>query len=512
MRRERFHASDASPADATVRQVRGGTLLLLGRILAAAGNLLVHLIIVRHLAIRDYGAFAFALAAVALGSNFAVLGLNKTVPRFVAIYEHGRDWQRVAGVLALWIGTVAVVSSAIAAAYVFLGGTISSTFLSDERYVGLLSVMVVLIPLYALDSVFLGIFATFANPRAIFLRRHVLAPGLLIAVAVLTLVVDGDVYFVAAGFVVAGAVGLAVSGAAVWRLLRGHGYQVSGLSRQHMPIRELLMFNFPLLSSELVYTLHSSLIVVGLGLVAGPAQVAAFRAIVPLAKMNELIYDSFTMLYTPIAARLFARHDLPGLRYLYWRTATWVIVLTFPIFLATFGLAEPVTRLLLGEAYRGSASILAISAAGYYFSSAVGYNGPTLRVLGRVRYLATTDLLVVAISAPAAFLLMVWLGAAGAGLSLCGILVLQNVLYQVGLRRALDVSLNRQTVMLFAMAYATGLILFAAQQMLSLPGPVAIGLGAGLAVLFMMANHRSLDLASVFPEAKTVPVLRWLFR
>jgi O-antigen/teichoic acid export membrane protein len=483
-----------------------------GRILAAAGNLLVHLIIVRHLAIPDYGAFAFALAAVALGSNFAVLGLNKTVPRFVAIYEHSRDARRVAGVLALWIGTVAGVSSAIAAGYFLLSGLISSIFLPEARYAGLLSVMVVLIPLYALDSVFLGILATFANPRAIFLRRHVLGPGLLIAVALLTLVANGDVFFVAVGFAIAGALGLAASGTAVWRLLRGHGYEVSGLSRHHFPLRELLSFNFPLLSSELVYTLHNSLIVVGLGLVAGPTQVALFRAIVPLAKMNELIYDSFTMLYTPIAARLFARNDLSGLRYLYWRTATWVIVLTFPIFLATFGLAEPVTSLLLGDAYRGSASILAISAAGYYFSSAVGYNGPTLRVLGRVRYLATSDLLVVAVSAPGAYLLMLWFGAVGAGLSLCGILLLQNVLYQVGLRRALDVSLNRHTALLFATAYGTALSLFTAQQALSLLGPVAIGLGAGLAVLFLVANHRSLDLASIFPEAKTVPVLRWLLR
>jgi hypothetical protein len=72
------------------------------------------------------------------------------------------------------------------------------------------------------------------------------------------------------------------------------------------------------------------------------------------------------------AARLFARNDRAGIARLYWQTAAWVAVLSFPILVLTTSLAPTVTGLLFGAKYRDSWVYLALVSFGYYFSAALG--------------------------------------------------------------------------------------------------------------------------------------------
>jgi len=73
------------------------------------------------------------------------------------------------------------------------------------------------------------------------------------------------------------------------------------------------------------------------------AEVAFYRAALPIAELNNIGFASFTLLYTPLAARLFAKLDYRGISGLYWQTAAWMSVLSFPVFAVTFSLAKPVT-------------------------------------------------------------------------------------------------------------------------------------------------------------------------
>ena len=106
--------------------------------------------------------------------------------------------------------------------------------------------------------------------------------------------------------------------------------------------------------------------------------------------------------FTPLAARMFARHDREGINQLYWQTAIWIAVLSFPLFALTFSLADPLTVTLFGERYEGSAVYLSLLALGYYFNAALGFNGLTLKVYGRLRYIVTINILAALSSAAAA--------------------------------------------------------------------------------------------------------------
>src|SRR5262245_24928737 len=73
----------------TTKYIRDSSLLLVGRLLAMAAGLAVQVLTVRYLSKSDYGAFAYALSVVSLGTTVVLIGLDKTITRFVSIYhEH----------------------------------------------------------------------------------------------------------------------------------------------------------------------------------------------------------------------------------------------------------------------------------------------------------------------------------------------------------------------------------------------------------------------------------------
>src|SRR5690606_38946872 len=125
----------------------------------------------------------------------------------------------------------------------------------------------------------------------------------------------------------------------------------------------------------------------------GTVDVASLRAVQPLAKLNQIVLASFGLLFTPAAARMFAKKDTEGINNLYWQNAAWIAVASFPIFVATFSLARPITILLFEERYADSAVILALLSFGYYFNAALGQNGLTLKVFGKVRYVMVINII-----------------------------------------------------------------------------------------------------------------------
>ena len=63
--------------------------------------------------------------------------------------------------------------------------------------------------------------------------------------------------------------------------------------------------------------------------------VAVFAAALPLAMLNQTVMRNFSLLFTSSASKLFAKGDFEGINDLYWQTAVWLAILTFPIFALT---------------------------------------------------------------------------------------------------------------------------------------------------------------------------------
>jgi O-antigen/teichoic acid export membrane protein len=497
--------------DATARsiagQIRGSNLLLAGRVVSLALGLVTQIAIVRYLSQTSFGAFAYALSVVAVGQTIATFGLDRAIGRFVPIYHERGDYSRLFGTIATVAGTIVVLGAAVVAGVAVLQAALPSV-LSEPEVGSLLLILVALAPLQALDTVLVGLFAVLARPRSIFVRTYLLAPGLRLVVVLAAVLAGGGVLFLAAGYVAAAAAGSAIYAVVLYRLLRSDGllerFRLDGI---RFPAREVFALTVPLLTTDLVVVLISATDMVLLGYFKGAADVASFAVVKPIAELNHLALLSFTLLFVPLAARLFARDDRAGINDLYWRTAAWVAAISFPVFAVTFLFAEPLVGLLYGSRYEESALFLAVLAAGFYVQASLGLNGTTLMVFGRIRYIVGLNALTILLNLALNLTLIPIYGALGAAIGTSVTLAIHNLLKQLALARATSVQFfSRRYAKLYA-AIGAGAAVLVAANALDAPFGVRLAVVLGVCVVCFAVARRLLDLAETFPELRRIPFL-----
>lgn len=496
---------------AAKKHLRGSTLLLVGRLISMAANFAIQILIVRYLSKNDYGAFAYGLSLVSLGTQFVLLGLDKTITRFIPIYQEQQSFNKVFGTILLMAGTIASLALSLIFSLLILKDWLGQTLVKDPLALNLLIIVIALVPVRAFDQLFLGLFTVFSNPRAIFFRKYLMGPGLQLAVVISLVLVQSDVFFLATGYVIAGVVGIIFYLILLLQTFHRQGlFQHFALRKIQMPVREIFGFSLPLMMSSSVHIVRGAVVIFLLEHFHPTSEVANFRAVLPVGELNMLVYQSFTALFMPSAARMFARKEWSGINDLYWQTAIWIAVISFPILMLTFSLAQPLTILLFGERYADSAIILALLSLGYYFNAALGFNNYTLRVFGKVRYLFTVDLIVTVATVVVYWVVIPRYGALGAGMVTCGMLIAQNLFYQLGLKLQTDVSLFQWRylrVYLTIILGAAGVVLL--QLFLQPPVYVDFGIAALISLLILRINHQALNVRETFPEILRFPLVHW---
>lgn len=492
--------------------IRGSTLLLGGLVFSAGVDFIAQVVLVRYLSKADFGAWSYALAVVALLSMVAQLEMGNTLARFLPIYSERRQLGRARGAIALALLIVTGFGIALAIALVVAIAILALRPIDDPVALRLLILTAILVPVVALDSLFTGLFAAFGATRTIFLRHSVLGPGLRLAVVLTLIALGADVDFLAIAYGAVSMAGLALYGASLRRVLRQNTYPAGeAVHPRELPARELLRFAAPLLTSTVVWVLMDSSDALLIGFFLDAEAVANYRIVAPLARMNLFAFWAFTMLFTPSAARAFARSDTAELRQLYWQTALWMTVLSFPIFILTSSFASVVVPSAYGLDYAGSAPILALLSIGFFFNTALGFNGLTVRVHHRLRYLVAVDLSMALLNILVNLALIPRFGPIGAAAGTAGTVILHTLLKHVGLWRFTGVTIfPRALVPIYAGLVGLAAALYVINAVFSVSLPLAVVL-SGLAALAAAAMARGrLQVDLLFPELAGIPLLRRL--
>ena len=505
-------ASAESINQTTKKHLRGSTLLLAGRIIAMVANFAVQVLIVRYLSKSDYGAFAYAISLVSFGSSLVVIGFDKAITRFLPIYQEKGEYTKLFGAITIMVTTILLLGVFLVFIVFGLRGWIAGSFFNDQLAFKLLLLLIVLSPIGALDSLLVGMLAVFVSPRAIFFRRHVLEPGLKLLVILLLILFRSNVYFLSIGYVAAGVLGVTLyTGILIQHIRKQEYWKLINIQTIKFPIKEVFGFSLPLLTTNIVFLLRSQLVIVLLGYFQSTLDVASFRAVQPVANVNTLVIQSFALLFMPTMARMFAKGDHKGIDDLYWQSAIWITVISFPIFLVTFALAQPLTLLLFGERYAQSGSIMALLAFGYYFNAALGYNADTLRVYGKLRYVVAIDFLAMLASLGLSLILIPRYGAEGAAMVTCGTLVLYNILNHLGLKFATKINLfqwhNVRVYVSITLA-TLGLVVF--QRLISPSIYIGIVIAVLISLIVLFINRSVLKIEQTFPELLRFKLVRLL--
>ena len=358
-----------------------------------------------------------------------------------------------------------------------------------------------------------GMLAVFSKPSSIFFRRHVLGPSLRLSVVLLLIYSRSDVFFLSIGYIAAAAIGVTIYSGILIRDLRNQElWKHVSLQAIRFPVKEIFGFSAPLLTSNFAYMIRTQLVIVLLEYFRSTLDVAAYRAVQPVADLNTTVIQSFGLLFMPAMARMFAKKERNEIDDLYWQSAAWIAVISFPIFLLTFSLAEPLTVLLFGERYAQSGGIMAVLAFGYYFNAALGFNADTLRIYGRLRYTVIVDFVAMLLGLGLNALLIPRYGAMGAALGTCGTLVIYNILNHLGLKFATTIDLFQWRYLRVYLSIILGTLVLAILQSLLDP-PIYIGgmLAGFISLIVLVINRRVLNIRQTFPELLRFRLVRFLF-
>ena len=493
------------PSSVDTSHVRGSTLLLVGRVLSIGINIVSQALIARHLSQADFGAFALAFSIATVGQVFITLGLHRGATQFFSRYEEANDHRRLVGTILLNTIVIVLLGAVLVLGVALAQGALTSSGMLDPTATGLLLILVTLAPIDALDDMLIALFAVFGSPRSIFLRRYLIGPLLRLIVAAVLVLADGNATALAIGYLLATLLGLAAYGAIFARILARRGvFATLRAAPPILPVREVLTFSVPLLTNDGVWLLINTLPLVVLSASRGLEEVAAFQVIRPAAALNQIVSNAFYVLYLPAASRIAARRDAKASGELFWRTAIWVTVMSFPIFAGTFALGRPISGLLFGDRYEPSGVYLSILAVGYAINSALGFSGVTLAANGHGRTVAVVNAAAAVIGVVMALILIPLAGALGAAVSAALTLIIQSLMLQVTMRRQVGIELlDREAIRVFSIVGIAALVLVAIQAATPFGWWTVVAAAvASLAVLVLCRDALRID--TLFPEIGAV--------
>lgn len=153
--------------DATKKQIRGSSLLLVGKLLSMGINFAAQVIIVRYLSKTDYGAWAYALSVVSFCQNIAIFGLDRGITRFIPIYHEKNDYNKLFGTLVLVFGSILLACGLVIAAFYAAPEQVARLVNDKDQPIALLFVMILLLPTESMDALLTGLFASFTDRKSV---------------------------------------------------------------------------------------------------------------------------------------------------------------------------------------------------------------------------------------------------------------------------------------------------------------------------------------------------------
>jgi O-antigen/teichoic acid export membrane protein len=499
-----------SDQEHAVRQVRGSSVLLIGRVISLCVNLLLQLLLVRYFTKEVFGAFAFAWATVEFGVFLVTIGLNKSLARYIPEYQEAGDRPRMRRMVLATMGVIFGTGClAVAATYVAGGWMLEQGWL-DPLSLRLLQILILLVPLDAVGFLFQDLFVAFEDITAVFVRRYVVAPGLRLAGVISVMVLGGDAEWMAVGYVAGGAIGLLLY---LWLFRKLWRTKMQGNSTTDQPTQGfavLLRYGVAVLFSQLGTVFRMTAVIYLLKIMCDSSEVGDYRAVLPFARLNLMVVDSFTLAFVPAATRLLMRREEHLIGRLVDTCVTWVTVLSFPIFLASFAFSTSLSTYALGANYADTWPIMSVLAVGFLAESMLGFAPFVLRAHAKLRPVLYADWAALLVNIVLALVLTPKWGALGAATSVAASSVVAAAAVMMAARRVNPTACRWLTI---ARLFGATAAIAGAVALLMWTWPIPLAAQALIAIvavlIFLQCFRQRLVVDDVFPELRKYPFVSW---
>ena len=446
---------------------KGGGISFVGRVFEYAMRFVFGILIARVIGVELYGHYTLGITVAMIASNFAMLGLQVGLVRFLPSAIREKDEPAMWGILQVCIGFPVLFSLVLAVCLFLLAEPLANLVFHDLRLVPALRIVSLLIPLDTLAFMAYVITISFKQPKCSVIANNIIAP-----LAQLVL---------AAGFLAAG---LSTNGVLVAQVIASVAavlvllYFVNALvplKRLIEPSRrntwQLMKYSFPAYLGWIVNTIRTSLSTMVLGIVGLPAGVGVFTAASRFGLIGSMFYLSVGNISTPIIADLHSRGKTAQIKAYYQTTTRWLVMFNLPIFLTSVLFAQPLLWIFGDDFTTGTTSMM-ILACGTLVYTCTGLGANILDMTDHPKVNTANSVIMVLVTIGLNLLLIPRFGVIGAATATALSTAVVNLICMVEVWYLLHMlPYNRSFIKPILSSLAAGILTFLFLQFLT-PSPL----------------------------------------
>ena len=418
---------DSKPA-ATFEQnilltAKGGGIIFVGKLFSFASRLGITLVLTRFLGPEQYGLYNIALSAATIASSLALVGLDNTLVRYVALYASRRDEQRIWGSLQIALGISTVLSAVLSAILFALAHVLAVEVFHNPALAPVLQLISFFVPFLSLSNVLAGATRGFKHMEHTVIAQNLAQPFtrvvLLLVFALIGLnIMEAVVIFGVADFV--------ASLILIYFLNKQFSLRRS-LSTARRETREVMSYSIPIWLSDMITTFRSSVQTLLLGSLNTVFTVGVFSVAHQLNLLADLVQTSVTTAVRPIIVEVHDRNNRDQLGRLYQTISKWMFSFNLPVFLIVVLFPAPILS-IFGKGFAEGATTLTILAWASLVDAGTGMCGAILDMTGYTRLKLVNSIMRLALIICVSLLLIPNLGMVGAALAALAGETIVNVL------------------------------------------------------------------------------------
>lgn len=466
-------------ANSSYRALFGGSgIIFLGAAFQVVFVFTVDILLSRFLQPTGFGLYNLAKGVVLVASAVSMLGLQLGLSRFIALFLAEQDHARMRGVL--HTGFVVVTVSGVLATGLLL---CSRTWLQEHVFqqpdvAAVLGGMALAVLFVNWRQYGMACVSGLKKPVIRVLLVNILEPFLAVLISVAALTFFLQITTIVRLYVVMYAV---VGVAAVLFALRAFPVPVLQRRDTIYPVGRLLRFSGPLVVTTISGIVIENMDRLMIGWLGAVQDVGVYSVTITWSRLLPAILGVFSFMYLPLASALLSRREgRAEFSQLNNAVAKWSMILAFPLTLVLVTRSSEVLEIFFGPSYLDAARALQIITLGAFLHALTGMTGMNLVAAGRTDLQMVTKLVVIMVNALLNWLLIPWIGIAGAAWGTAIAFFVSNLcnlsfVYRVLRVHPFDPVFIRTLVSLLAAGAAAMLVTR------SLAGPV--GIAAELAVL-----------------------------
>jgi O-antigen/teichoic acid export membrane protein len=441
------------------------------------------LLIATWLTPADAGVFFEGFAAVRLLSVLAVLGLDITAIRYVAVHRARGELDQARAAVILSLLLAGAVSVAITAVVFVFAPQLSDSF-GEAHLETVLRIMALSLPAVVLQMVLIGATRGTGRMRAFVVVDQIADGVLRVALVAFAMALGTGLDGTATAFTVAAYLTTAAAAVSARRVVGRLQEAVT------VDIPELLRFSGNQWGASIagVGLLWAGTLM--LGYWRPPADVAVYSIATRTVLLGMMFILPIGIAFQPQIGRLYARADNAGLRRMYSFATKWSTLVGCPalIFLALY--ATPVLHVFYDDSYARGAWPLALLAIGQTVSAATGPCGHVVTMIGRSDLVLQNSVAALILNLVLSLALIEPFGLVGAGLAWGISIIAWNAIRVWQVWRVLGMHPFGDWTLRLLGALGAFVITAAALRLLldGVPAPVALLVGATGATIVYAAT------------------------